>query len=504
MNELARQKLGEIVARHGPTVAGDARRIEGLLRDYVGRHRREIAVLVNAVEERVAMDLLSFGAGSPRTALLARLARRLQDNLAMEAAAAKWAVNSWALALGVISSAELLVLEQGESEPAPKSVAVPASAGALASQNRQRHAAEIIVSVAGDGDFTSLALALSAAMPGARLRVRPGLYRESLVLDKMVEIIGEGARAEITLASANASCLLMQTDEASVRGLTIYQESGKTNEASFFAVDIAQGRLTLEDCDITSRALSCVGIHNETTDPMIRRCRIHTGADGGVYFFAGAGGMLEDCDIYANANVGIGITERANPVIKRCAVSAGKHAGVVSWKGGLGVLEECEISGNAKADVGVSEEAELTIQRCQIHGGGNSGIFVHQGGHASLTECDIYRHAEPEVAVSLRGRLVALRCRIHEGKSSGVFVGAEGMVNLERCNVYGNAEAGVGVYTGGVAALRECHINHNGGVAVRVEDGGAAGVEGCDLTENAGGAWEVGPEAEVESRNNRS
>jgi hypothetical protein len=504
MNELPRQKLGEIVARHGRAVAGDVRRVEGLLRDYAGKHRREIAVLVSAAEERVPADLLAAGVGLPREAVLLRLARRLQDNLALEATAAKWAVNSWALALGVISSVELEALEQERAELAPKSVAAPASAGRQPPQTRSHHAAEIIVSVAGDGDFTSLAEALRAATPGARLLVRPGLYRESLVLNKLVELVGEGARAEITLTSADRSCILMQTDEAIVRGLTVYQELGDADGTGFFALDIAQGRLTLEDCDITSRSLSCVGVHNAATAPAIRRCRIHAGADGGVYFFNGAGGTLEDCDIYANANVGVGITTRANPVIKHCAVHQGKHAGVVSWQGGLGVLEECEISGNAKADIGVSEGAELTIHRCRIYGGENSGVFVHQNGSASLAECDIYGHTEPEVAVSQGGRLVALRCRIHEGKNSGVFVDSEGMANLEHCNVYANADAGVGVYAGGVAALRQSRINHNGGAAVRVEDGGAANVEGCDLTENGGGAWEVGPGAEVESRNNRS
>src|SRR3712207_9592482 len=103
MNAQPRQRLREIVARHGQSIAHDARRCEGLLKDYSAQHRREVSVLVSALEEHVPGDLLGAPAGTPRAVLLKRLARRLSDNRALSESAAAWAVNSWALALGLIS-----------------------------------------------------------------------------------------------------------------------------------------------------------------------------------------------------------------------------------------------------------------------------------------------------------------------------------------------------------------------------------------------------------------
>jgi F-box protein 11 len=505
MNDLPRQKLSEIVARHGRDIASDPRRVEGLLRDYGGPHRREIAVLVSAAEEGVAADLLAVGAGLPREALFARLARRLHDNVAMEAAAARWAVNSWALALGVISDAELEAMEPGEPETASA-----ADVTQIAPQPAPRSSpSEIIVSAAGDGDFTSLTEALNAAPPGARLLVRAGLYREGVVLDKLVEIIAEGGSGrdrtgqEVIIASAEASCIRMQTSEATVRGLTLRQEPASEGDG-FFAVDIPQGRLTLEDCDVSSGSLSCVGIHNDSADPVIRRCRIHGSADSGVYVFNAAAGTIEDCDIYDNTNVGLAITERANPTARRCRVREGKNAGIVSWNGGLGVIEECEIFGNGKAGVGVSEEAELSLRRCRIYGGNNSGVFVHHGGQALAEDCDIYGNAEPEVAVSHDGKFVARGCSIREGRSSGVVVDVDGVAVLEQCDLQGNAGAGVTVNAEGVAALSQCRITHNGTVAVSVQSGGEVIVENCDLTGNRNGAWQAARGAAIKESGNRS
>ncbi|HZS07309.1 MAG TPA: right-handed parallel beta-helix repeat-containing protein [Blastocatellia bacterium] len=504
MNDLPRQKLIEIIARHGRSVAVEPRRCEGLLRDYCAAYRREIAVLVSAAEERVAADLLTVDTGLPREALLARLARRLHDNVAMEATAAKWAVNSWALALGVISGAELTAMEEGRPDPAPMAAAALAAAGARRQQVSTDSLPVIIVSASGDGDYKSLGEALKAAAPGSRLLVRPGLYREGVVINDPVEIIGDGRQEEIIIASAGASCFLMRADEATVRGLTLRQGAGSgPGGEGFFAVDIPQGHLTLEFCDISSRSLSCVGIHNDLTNPLIRRCRIHSSADSGVYIFNAAGGTIEDCDIHQNSNVGVAITERANPTIRSCAIRSGENAGVVSWGGGLGVVEECEIFSNAKAGVGISEEGNLTIRRSRIHGGGNSGVFVHHNGQGTLEECDIYGHAEPEVAVSLGGKLVARGCNVHEGKSSGVFVGDAGRVLMEQCDIYSNADAGINVSAGGGVALRQCRLNRNGSVAVRVQAGGTADAEGCDLTGNRIAPWQSEEGAVVGSRRNR-
>lgn len=506
MNNLPRQKLAEIVARLGRTVIDNPRRCEGLLRDYAGAHRREIAVLIGALEERVAADLAATNSGMPREVLLTRLAQRLHDNLAMDKAAARWAVNSWALALGVVSSQELEVMEKAAAPPQPTPPSMPTAPAARPVRTATRPPSttpqDIIVAVSG-GHFTSIGAALHHAAPGLRLLVRPGLYRESIIIDKPVVIIGDGARAGIIIESATASCIAMHTSAATVRGLTLRESAGRSNMgAAFFAVDIPQGRLTLEDCDITSNSLSCLGLHNDATHLMMRRCRIHASADSGVYAFDQAQGTLEECDIYDNANVNVAITARAVITVKHCVIRDGKNAGLVAWDGGRATVEECAIYGNVKAGLGLSEDGEAMVRRSRIYDGLNSGVFVHDGGQATLEDCDIYHHAAPEVAITRGGALILRQCKIHNGTENGVFLSDRGQALLERCDVYANADAGVDIQVGGAAAISECKINGNGTVAIRVAGGAAADVENSDLTGNHIAAWETEYEAVIESRGN--
>ncbi len=101
VEDLPRQKLCEIIARYGQVLCDDPRRCRGLLLDYCGGgHKREIRVLVDALGERVALDLLTASDSLPPDVLVARLTRRLQDNLGLTRSLSRWAAETWAIALG--------------------------------------------------------------------------------------------------------------------------------------------------------------------------------------------------------------------------------------------------------------------------------------------------------------------------------------------------------------------------------------------------------------------
>lgn len=109
---MPRRTLRELIDRHGVNLCSDARRCEGLLRDLCGSHQREINILMGALRDRVPLDLLAAQNSVPRDLLLTRLAKRLEDRLALTQEAARWAVDTWALALGIVSDAEL---EEGKT-----------------------------------------------------------------------------------------------------------------------------------------------------------------------------------------------------------------------------------------------------------------------------------------------------------------------------------------------------------------------------------------------------
>ncbi len=102
MNDEPRHKLRELLIEHGRTLCADPRRCEALLKDYCGTSKREIFVLIAALKNRVADDLLKSSADMPQAMVMARLQQLLEDKFAMTSEAALWAVESWVYALGLV------------------------------------------------------------------------------------------------------------------------------------------------------------------------------------------------------------------------------------------------------------------------------------------------------------------------------------------------------------------------------------------------------------------
>ncbi len=97
-----REMLKEIVSRTGEEILRDSDRCESLLKDHCGPHRKEIAALVGALEERVPLELKSsWQSAMTPEAMRSRLVQRMQDNRGLAPDLADWAVDTWSYALGV-------------------------------------------------------------------------------------------------------------------------------------------------------------------------------------------------------------------------------------------------------------------------------------------------------------------------------------------------------------------------------------------------------------------
>ena len=119
MNDLPREKLCELVSTYGRSIYLEPRRCEGLLRDFCGTHKREIHVLISALNAKIPADLLSNSEPVPGRVVISRLAKRLYQDFGFAEDISLWAVESWALALGVISKEDVAPKREAGVKPPP-------------------------------------------------------------------------------------------------------------------------------------------------------------------------------------------------------------------------------------------------------------------------------------------------------------------------------------------------------------------------------------------------
>jgi parallel beta-helix repeat protein len=333
-----------------------------------------------------------------------------------------------------------------------------------------------------DGDCQTISAAIEKAKAGDRILVKPGVYKEDLVIDKPLEIIGDGDVAEIVVESKNADCIFMKTDKALVRGLSL-----RNRAEGCYAVYIPQGQLTLEYCDITSDALSCVGIHGSEAEGIVSYCKIHDAKEGaGVYVYENCTGQIENCEIFGNADSGIEISEGGNPVVQHCKIHDGKGSGVFVNKNGTGRIENCEIFGNAKAGIEISEGGNPVVQHCKIHDGKSAGVLVNKNGTGRIENCEIFGNALAGIQIREGGNPVVQHCQIHDSKEGGgVFVYENGTGQIENCEIFGNAYSGIAIREGGNPVVQHCKIHDGKGTGVLVYENGTGQIENCEIFGNA-------------------
>jgi len=280
-------------------------------------------------------------------------------------------------------------------------VTVPAGAAARPAAAASGPVRTHVVDSRMRGDFTGIAPAIRAAWPGDRILIRPGLYEGGLVVDKALEIVGDGQASDIEIRAYGAEALVFEAGKAEgrVANLTLRQARGGRE---YHAVDVREGRLDLEGCDIRS------------------------GSSTGVAVLAGASLRLRGSKIHGSHKSGVLVCDSA-----------------------LATLEDNEISGNQSCGVQVRTGASATLRGNRIHSNTESGIWVYDRGQATLEDNDILSNGMVGVSVSTGGSVTVRGNRITRNGAGGVRVRDRGLAVVEdndlRNNLGGAWDMGAGV-----------------------------------------------------------
>jgi len=331
-----------------------------------------------------------------------------------------------------VAAARTLAVERADAKP-------PAPTLDHAAEPRPRR--ELVVDARGKGDFTTIGDAIRAARTDGVIVVKPGTYREAIVLDKSLTLIGDGPRDAIVVETKGADALKCTASFGRVTNFTLRQTS---RGQRWSCVDITAGSIELDHCDLTSQAFCCLVVRGHA-DPTVRRNRIHDGRYAGILVHEHGRGTFEDNDIFANALSGILVKEGGDPTVRRNRIRDAEQNGVFIYGHGRGTFEDNDILAS-----------------------GYSGIEVKDGGHPTVR-----------------------RNRIRDTKQNGVFVHSSGRGTFEDNEILASRYVGIDVRKGGDPVVRENRITGNGYQGIRVHEGGRGTFVDNDLRGNRGGPWDV-------------
>ncbi|OGN84764.1 MAG: hypothetical protein A2X23_09750 [Chloroflexi bacterium GWC2_73_18] len=240
---------------------------------------------------------------------------------------------------------------------------------------------ELTVSKRRPADFTTIGDAVAAALPGTRILVHPGTYREALLLAKTVELVGLAepraasswmerwrAPSRVVVETGRGVCLRVAAGSPVVRNITFRQ----TDEDA--ALHVAGGDPIIESCELLSATGLTVVIGGRSANPTLRDNRIRQGGPAAVFIHSGAGALIEGNEIIGSAAMGVRITdEGTHPTVRGNRIRDKKLAAIWVGEGATGLIEGNEIDSPDAPRILVAPGASPTVRD-------NGALSAEDGG----------------------------------------------------------------------------------------------------------------------------
>lgn len=400
-------------------------------------------------------------------------------------------------------------------------------------------AREIVVGKSGVADFDKIQSAIDAAKNGDTIVVKPGLYKETLNINKAVTIKGE--RNEIIKHDVSMFGENMWNKDADFRKSDSYKQNFYQNELFWNEVRQNQTKyvdervLVLVDnrktCKVTAPA-SIEGIaftHNRNVAQLMAEyfnyyafykeeelaflswvgvnekeefSLVEVSADAKFYdvacYCSGQYGLevsdgspkFNSCYVYWSARSGVLISAEATPEFVNCLVKFSGRNGVVAYEFSNPKFFQCMISDNIQNGLAVQENAtgtykELYIFRNGFDGDdGYSGIGVFHDSSPTVIDSYCNENRNAGLVVRQRSRGIFRNNKFHKNGTHGVLVREESEPIIENCEMSNNKSFGIYFINDTTAIVQNCEIKNNSQSGASFSYNSRGSLENCAIHDN--------------------
>jgi predicted Ser/Thr protein kinase len=370
-------------------------------------------------------------------------------------------------------------IREALKEPLPSAPAGPV----VHLPNKEITGQRIRVGKGGQGHCLSLKVALRQAGPGTEIVLLPGIYRESVVVDKDVIILAQGEPGEVVIEGVAGPALVVQARAAGLRGLTLQGAPGSA------ALQVTSGAPSIEACTMTADA-ACAEVRGIGTSPVFRDCVFQAEGPLGLWLEAGALARVEGGSVLGFQRAGVDVGAGAQVSLQGVMVGPGEGVGVKVRGRGQGTLDACTLSSEA-GSMEVEGDARVQVSHCRLMDSRFAGLLALEHSQAVLESCDLGAHACAGVHVLGGANVVLRQCRVMSNAGFGVSIMDRGLATLESCLLQANGGTGLFIHHGATVQARNCVFSEGRSLGVDCAEGGQGVLDACEISGNAGAGVQV-------------
>ncbi|MGW3633515.1 right-handed parallel beta-helix repeat-containing protein [Streptomyces sp. NPDC005122] len=324
------------------------------------------------------------------------------------------------------------------------------------------------VAARGWGTHRTLMAAVRAAGDGAVISVQPGVYRESLVLDRDLTVVAESGPGTVRIVASHGPAVSVGQGTLILQDLEI---EGTTDRGA--AVLVRGGRSVLQNCQVSGGHVEIA----QDAEAELRACKVKDASDSGIHATGTAGVVVEECVIESIAGHGLTLTDAARAEVRRTTV--------------------VRVTGCAVAMAGTSQ---ATFDDCSIGHTGDSALLVYTPARALLRDCRLHDTKGRGVQITDAPGVAAGTAQSAEAETASAAGREEHRIRLEKCEIYRTELEGVLVSGAAEVSLKDCHVRESGVTGIVVGGSGRIDLHNSRVVDVSGTGLAVMDDAEVHMR----
>jgi SpoVK/Ycf46/Vps4 family AAA+-type ATPase len=331
----------------------------------------------------------------------------------------------------------------------------------------------LLVSSSGADGHRTIGAALAAAEPGATVSVRPGTYRERVVLTQPVMITVQEQRGSVVIEPPDGSAVVMAAATASLDGLVL-----RNADPERATVDVGTGRLRLDQCELQARSGAAAFVR-AGAELSMRDCRVANKAGAGIVAMDGAGGTIEHSVIEQISSSAVVLRTGATLAIRDCTITDVRGNGIYGTDEARGTVQDTTISRTGGPAVALDKKSETQLRGLRIVDGSDAAVYVASNARPVIEDCHIADMSGAGLLVDGADPRVR-QTRIARVRGTGIQVTGAGRGSYEDCTLT-DVAAGIWVDGDSDPAVARCQITRSADVALTVGGGATGTFEELDI-----------------------
>jgi Holliday junction resolvasome RuvABC ATP-dependent DNA helicase subunit len=360
----------------------------------------------------------------------------------------------------------------------------------------------------GWGSHRTITAALRAASAGEVISVGPGVYHESVLIDRDISIVADSEHGPVEVVSPGGPALVSRGGQVLVHGLALRSSPGSA------AVRTSAGELSMVNCDVSAGWVEVDGWANS----VLHGCRVHSVTDVGVRAYGNAQLHLIGCVVEEIDGDAVVAGQSARLALHSTTVSRPTGSGVVLSEQASAELERCTVAHTGGVGVHAQEQTRVRVRDGRFND--TTGDAVRLVGHrfeedgpaagdawsaadqdmcvAEVTDTVVTRSGAHGVSAYGAARLSVRSSKFDGVARSGCYADSGAWLTVSESQVTGSGSTGMVARGTARLEVSACTVSKSGANALFVDGDATAVVRECTLKASAYSGVHMAGTASVE------